>query len=287
MGTWGPGLYSNDIAKDLKATISAVVKLPFEGDRLVEIISEAFPHAANDETDEDYTTFWLVMADQLHRKGVAGSDVLRRAIAIIDSDKDLNSPAILEMAENNQKKRKKALDDLRTKISKPVPDKKRKTLAKAQPLLMDTGDVIAFPIVETGGCFNPYFTKAKWECADWGAAVIIDCGLVFGYLAQYTPVVINRRLNVSEMPTLDQLADVGWKLTRPGTCSNPHYKRMEIAKIGSVTIDQARIETHFPNRRDGTYAAVNDISIANSFHVAEEPREREVNIDSLSVIAKS
>ncbi len=30
MGTWGPGLYSNDIAKDLKSTIAAVARLPLD-----------------------------------------------------------------------------------------------------------------------------------------------------------------------------------------------------------------------------------------------------------------
>ena len=53
MGTWGPGLYSNDIAKDLKSTIAAVVRLPFDAADLAKIISDSFPIAANEPSDED------------------------------------------------------------------------------------------------------------------------------------------------------------------------------------------------------------------------------------------
>ena len=38
-------------------TISAVVRLPFDPDRLVEILCEAEPAAANNPTDEEHTTF--------------------------------------------------------------------------------------------------------------------------------------------------------------------------------------------------------------------------------------
>jgi hypothetical protein len=64
MGTWGAGLYSGDLAMDLRSTIGAVTRLPFEGDRLVEILCEAEPGAANNPEDEEHTVFWLVVADQ-------------------------------------------------------------------------------------------------------------------------------------------------------------------------------------------------------------------------------
>lgn len=283
MGTWGPGLYSNDIAKDLKSTISAVAQLPLGTSDLVDIIVNSFPEAANDSSDEDHTTFWLVLADQFHRKGIASRDVFERGLDIIDSGKDLNSPSVTDMGPADQRKREKALNELRDQLIKPLPAKNRKTLLEPQQLILDVGDVLIFPIVETGGCYNPYMTKAGWTHADWGAAAIIRRGLAFGYLAHYTPVVINQRLNVEDKPNLEYLmANSGWRLGRPGTCSKPHYKRMQLEKVGMIDIAPRRIMNIFPDIADGTYFAVNDISIANSLYVFKECRDHDQNVRSLS-----
>lgn len=119
MGTWGSGLYSNDIAKDLKSTITAVARLPFDTSELVDIIVDSFPEAANDTSDEDHTTFWPVLADQFHRKGIASPDLFDRAIDIVDSGKDLNTPSVTEMGPADQRKREKALRRLRRPSSTP------------------------------------------------------------------------------------------------------------------------------------------------------------------------
>jgi hypothetical protein len=288
MGTWGPGLYSNDIAKDLKSTIAAVSRLPLVTDELVGIITSSFPEAANDAKDEDHTTFWLVLADQFHRKGIESQAVFDRAIEIIDSGKDLEMPAFTEMGRGDQQKRETALSTLRDQLAQPVPKKTRKTLQKPQPLILEIGDVIIFPIVDTGGCFNPYSTKTSWTRADWGAATIIDRGHAFGFLSHYTPVVVNRRLNVSSPPTLNDLAgNIGWRLARPGTCSKTHFQRMQIEPIGKIDVDSKKVELTFPERRDGKYAAVNDISISNSFYVFSKPRDHDTNIDSLSTLRRA
>ena len=47
MGTWGTGLCSGDLAMDLRSTIAAVARLPFEGDRLAEILCETEPGVAD------------------------------------------------------------------------------------------------------------------------------------------------------------------------------------------------------------------------------------------------
>ena len=49
MGAWGIGLYSGDFATDLKATISAVCRLPLDEEPLVEAIcqSEAYQRTSS------------------------------------------------------------------------------------------------------------------------------------------------------------------------------------------------------------------------------------------------
>ena len=63
MGVWGAGLYSGDFAMDLRPGARAVTRLPFDGDRLLELACSLEPEAAKNPEDEDHTTFWLVGAD--------------------------------------------------------------------------------------------------------------------------------------------------------------------------------------------------------------------------------
>jgi hypothetical protein len=49
---------------DLRGCISAVTRLPFDPDRLLETICQSEPTSANDVADPDHTVFWLTVADQ-------------------------------------------------------------------------------------------------------------------------------------------------------------------------------------------------------------------------------
>ena len=53
MGVWGTGLYAGDFAADLRSTVGAVVRLPFDPDRLVSLLCDAESSIANDPEDEE------------------------------------------------------------------------------------------------------------------------------------------------------------------------------------------------------------------------------------------
>jgi hypothetical protein len=89
MGVWGSGLYSGDFAMDVRATIRAVVRLPFDPDRLTEILCESEREAATDPSNEEHTTFWLIVADQFARRGIVCDRVRKKALEIIDGDSDI------------------------------------------------------------------------------------------------------------------------------------------------------------------------------------------------------
>ena len=59
MGAWGTGLYSGDLAQDLKAAVSAACRLPLPEEELVDAICQSEASAATDPADEDHTIFWL------------------------------------------------------------------------------------------------------------------------------------------------------------------------------------------------------------------------------------
>ena len=277
MGVWGINLYSGDFAMDLRSTIGAVARLPFDADRLVEILSETESAAANNPLDEDHTNFWLVLADQFAKRGIISDRVREKALAIIDNDENIAVLERLGMKPADLRKRRKVLDELRARISGPVVEKRRTVLKKPQPLVMDVGDIVVYPTCY-GKNINPYFPSKEqdkqytkdgptpWTQNDWGAMVIIGCGRAFDFLSWYRPLVIMEAR--VEKPTVAELGADGvpWRLDSAGTCSPHHFRKMEMEKIGSVSLAPAKIETVFPGLRPGTAAAVSDISIANRMH---------------------
>ena len=279
---------------DLRGTIGAVVRLPFESDRLVEILCETEPSAATNPEDEDYSTFWLVVADQFAKRGIVSDRARDIALQIIDSGSDLAILGKLGMSPADLKKRAKMLVEVRTRAAAPIVAKPRTVLKKPQPLLMEVGDAFVYPIHrrEVFGdtahrridweCINPYFTSKKrsshgdtWTQDGWAAYVIVDSGRAFDFLSWYRPLLA-RTPWIADKPSLETLrGEVLWAWETPGTCSAQHFKRMELEKLGTFALDAEKVKRIFPDMSPGISAAVSDISIANR-----------INIMDLSVYAK-
>jgi hypothetical protein len=268
MGTWGPGLYSGDLAMDLRGTIGAVARLPFDGDRLVEILCAAEPGAANNPDDEEHTIFWLVVADQFARRAIVCARASEKALTIIDDGSDLAMHAKLGMTPAALKKRQKMLAEVRARLTVAAADrvKPRTTLKRPQPFLMEVGDCLVYP---TSGkdCINSYYVSKEkmpgWKHDGWGAMVIVDRGRAFDFLTWYTPLTITEP--APEKPAFATLRSIeSWVLRWPGTCSPVHFKRLELERVGALPIDREKRARAFPSMKPGTSAAVNDISIANS-----------------------
>ena len=269
MGVWDSGLYSSDFAADLRAAIRAVSRLPFEGGRLVDILSSIEPGAAHNHADEDHTTFWLVTADQFAKRGIVCQRVRDRALQIIDSGSDLDLLARRGMSPTMLKQRAKVLADLRVRIEITTGAKARPVLKKPQALLMQVGDVLAYPTSQ-GKCINSYYPSKEripnWKQDGWGMAIVVDCGCAFDYLAWYRHITPFAALGTKPDAEIIRSLEP-WILRRPGTCSSVHFRRMELEKIGRVEVDSAKVLALFPEMKPGTYQAINDISIANELSV--------------------
>jgi hypothetical protein len=280
MGVFGTGLYSGDFAMDLRSAISAASRLPYDGDRLVDIIRQIEPSAAERPEDEEHTTFWLVLADQFAERGIAASMPRERALEIIDRGLDLEMLKRLGMSERDLRKRKTALDELRERLVAPLVEKPRFTLKKPQPYTMEVGDIVIYPTAK-GENINPYYSKKAWEKLQasakpwiqdgWGAMTIVQCGRAFDFLAWYRPLVMVD--STPERPHIDAVrATILWRLDIPGTCSESQFTKMKLEKIGSVNISAAKVQHLFGELKPGRSAAISDISIANrmsawpSFH---------------------
>ncbi|MGG5820055.1 hypothetical protein [Falsiroseomonas sp. HW251] len=258
MGAWGRGLYANDFALDLRATIAAIAKLPFDGPELLRLARESEPGAAARPDDPDHATFWLVVAQQFARRGIAAPEAAARARGLL---------AALEPADA---KRRAELAALAREIEgAPERTVARRTLAAPQPLLFVPGDAFAFPVMRGKG-INPFFPVEAglrgFRPDGRAVCVIVQAGRAFGYLAWYVPLMLADA--VAEDPPLAALAGSGpWAIGTPGTYGRSQFRRMQAAPIGRMAIDEAKLAHWLGPLKDGRSAAVSDISMCNTMHI--------------------
>jgi len=285
MGAWGAGLYSSDMAADMRAVIKSVMRLPFDEDRIVDILRDCERGAADDPDDEDHTTFWLVLADQFEKRGVAHAPAREKAIAIIDRGDDLDMMEKRGMKPADLRKRGAKLAELRARLAAaPRASKPRATIKAPEPYVLDVGVLYACPV--RGGNINPRggkenFDGSPWIPDGWRQFVILNRGRAFDYLAWYQPLVCKKP--VREKPRLaDAATDLWWELDTPHTCPQRRFDDLEIDAIGSLPIDMEKARARFQKTRrgivylgwDGRSAAVNGITISESMFPSSHDWER-------------
>jgi hypothetical protein len=272
MGFWGVSLYAGDFAMDLKSAVAAVARLPLTEDEILEALRSTERDAADDPGDPDHTTFWLVLADQLARRGLYPNEARQRALEIIDGDGDIARLTSLGAGDSDLRKRRAQLASIKAALVAARP-KARKTLAKPQPLVMSEGEVLAYP-TSAGKPINPYFKSKSfipnWRQDGFGMLAVIETGHVFGYLAWFRVVTLEgARAQPLAMTAIWQ--EPLWTLCRPGTCSPAHFRRMELQRVGQVGIDRDALAKLFPNLPSPRSAAIIDKSIANHLAVGPQP----------------
>src|SRR5256885_12040649 len=137
MGAWGAGLYSSDMAADMRAVIKSDLRLLFDEDRVVDILCDCERRAADDPSGEDHTTFWLVLADQFEKRGVAHAPTRAKAITIIDRGDDLMMMEKRGMKQADLRKRGARLAALRARLAAaPRASKPRATIKAPEPYIL-------------------------------------------------------------------------------------------------------------------------------------------------------
>jgi len=290
MGAWGTGLYANDFAADLKSTVAALATLPFDGDRIADILRQESAEILADTEDADYTTFWLVVADQFEKKGICCESVRKTAVQIIESGQDLKLMAAVEMSSKDLKQRQKVLNELKSRLSEPIPPRPRKTIKAPPPLLMNVGDLFTYPVSQ-GSPLNPYLSNPRaddpgWNLDGWATMLIIDAGFAFDFLPWYRPittaVMSKQPLGIEDLPSAGR-----WFLRNPGTASGTHLKKMELLKIAALKVNRGKIVTRFsPFKSDVSYA-VNDISISNQMSVAATDAQACLQFSSCKLVGEN
>ena len=205
--------------------------------------------------------FWLVVADQLQRKGLE-SEARQRARRIIGDGTNLAVLEQLGMSSGDLRQRAKALTKLADRLAAPPEPKQRRTLKKPQPLIVLPGEVYVFPVDSRANVYNPYFTnpdEAKFTPAGWSSCLIVGAGHALEFLAWYQ--VAPSLDQWAERPNLaEAIRPIDPTKNSVGTISKNHFKRMELDLAGTIEPPNVAAPEH-----DLVMSAVaSDISASNA-----------------------
>lgn len=247
MGTWGAALYDDDAASDLKNTIALVSKVPADGDRLLGLLIQMQTSVAPE--DEQGALFWLVVADQFEKKGIFCERAVTTALGIIESGRDLADCEARGADARFLTERQKVLQQLSQRLRQPRPPRKLRQGSKPPPLVLETGQIFAFPTM-SGKAWRPYRLESEGVFAPdgWGALVVLATGRAYDWL----PWVALASLTVAPdvRPTFDD-AIRGRLIPHPQTYGAgrfvpkpAHAKGLGLELLGRAHLDEERVKPH-------------------------------------------
>jgi hypothetical protein len=142
MGTWGPAIFSDDDAEDIRDDYNTLLIVGKSAEEAEEIIFQE--HYDEFKGSDIEPVFWFALALSEWKKGRLSEKVKEKAMAFIDSGEDLARWE--EASKADYAKRVKALDDLKEKLLSPMPPAKKVSKPSLLYSPWECGDLLAYRI---------------------------------------------------------------------------------------------------------------------------------------------
>jgi len=164
MGSWGPGIFSDDLAEDIRAQYRELLEDGVPDPEASERIIDEYEGLDGDEAH----ILWLALAATQASSGRLEEPVKQRALEIIDGDIGLE--LWIQRGPAEVAKRKAALDELRQTLS--GPQKARSKIRKAWAHVTDLapGDVMAY---KAPNGLHILFRVARLEASRLGTVPVL------------------------------------------------------------------------------------------------------------------
>ena len=161
MGTWGPELYQDDFAEDIKTYYKEQLKSGEKGTVITQNLLDRYQMELSDS--EESSVFWFALADTQWTLGMLENKVKEIALKHIESGVDL------ERWKNENPKmfkaREKAIQNLRQKLLSAQPSEKKVKQRKIYRCEWKYGDVYAYQmksdLSKEMGLYGRYFLIQK------------------------------------------------------------------------------------------------------------------------------
>jgi hypothetical protein len=138
MGAWGPGLFSDDTACDVRDDYRELLEDGVDDDVATQTVLDSYSGALGDP--DEGSVVWLALAFTQSKVGRLDPAVREEALRIIETGADLRrwaDPAI-------RKRRQAALEKVRTQLVGPQPGRKRLRPPKRHETSLVPADVLAY-----------------------------------------------------------------------------------------------------------------------------------------------
>jgi hypothetical protein len=140
VSAWGPAIFSDDLACDVRDDYRELIEDGVDDDQAVDALLGRYYDVAGDPGDGP--VFWLALSLTQSKVGRLREDVKRRALTIIDAGAELDrwdDPA-------TRRKREAALEKARATLEGPQPERKRLRRPSRHETSLNSGEVLAIDV---------------------------------------------------------------------------------------------------------------------------------------------
>lgn len=150
MGTWGTGISSNDVYKDINHEFFELYNQGMEVSAITEKLIQENKELI--DSHEDQNNFWITIAKSQWECKSLDLNVLNRVKDIVESGKDIELWKELDASQSDLTKRKKVLDGFIKKISTEKKTKKTRKVKKLRNAIFEKGDCLVFKLSDGDYC---------------------------------------------------------------------------------------------------------------------------------------
>lgn len=195
MGAWGPGLFSDDVACDVKEYYMNCLREEISAEEAEAAVVSYFGDELADSDDGPVVV--LALADTAWRVGRLSEKLKEAAIRIIDTGEGLERWEV----EGKQllKKRQAVLQKLKEKLLSPQPPEKKVYKYRLYKCEWKIGDVFAYrfesEIAKEKGYFGKYLLIQKVDEGIWHPGHVV-------------PIVYFRITKNTELPSINDISNI-------------------------------------------------------------------------------
>jgi hypothetical protein len=230
LGAWGPALFSDDTASDVRGAYRALIEDGADDDDATRQVLHSYADALSDP--DDGPVVWLALAFTQSKVGRLDPAVAARAVQIIDTGEGMRRWQ--EQGASATARRESALAKVRAQLTGPQPARRRLRPPWRHATALGPGDVLAYK-TRTG----PYLLLrvARIEETRYGAAPVL---LLLDYArdALPRPAKLNRVRDRAEPPRSYASLHEPWGITRYHVGvykrTDPDYQQAGFILIGTI-----------------------------------------------------
>lgn len=182
MASWGPGLFQDDIAQDVRDTYKDKLRRGNSSEEVTDSLINEYGELLDDS--DDAPIFWFALADTQWGYGRLSPIVKEKAIDCIDSGTNQNR--WLDENPKDAEKRAKILEHLKQKLNEQQPPERNISQYKLYKCEWEIGDVFAYKLesdlAKEKGFFGRYLLLWKVDEGRWSPGHIVP--VVYALITQ-------------------------------------------------------------------------------------------------------